>query len=665
MNKEGSIVSSVTEGKTVLEDGFQIVAGQWYWVTGTHSVYNEDTETHEQKSYRWLGCVMHIGSNFVELEEPSTPNCGTHHVRVHFNECHEILEFVSNHEEMISDKIQHFQKEAVKHLNEIKRLTSRLGVSPGGAIAHQKDAPHSSQALMVLSEAPDVKQYQKDLVLAKEKQLPELFDAVEDANNEVIRWMKATALPLLAQTNGMKGVIDEIEDRIFNVNIYAGLTETVVQCCEGSPALFTEKLHVMQRRLYIDEECLLNYEHGGMEFSDIAQFDEWISKPVNRDRILPYPRTIVAMRVRRFTKDRDEDGSLTTMLINIHLAQDDKLTFLYIRNGERVYRLSCDLDFGQLLVPDRSEFDPSERMMVKLFGNRVDRLIRRDEYDHLLKNHLDSEEKSAQWDKDNPKETWDEKEKGWRSNPYDHHRLNFDPKDWQPYDPSSVFFDDATDTIKESIKQYNRIALVIQGLFDRSDVLHPHPPVRVWNPESFSASIELVYDGSNVLEHGEPPDFDAYRVACNASLDANSVVIGQQEEFIRRATEKENNRIRNDWRNRNKFYVTRFKPYGNPGPGELAKMAKWKPRSRQATFIWTRRGQSMKRYDERLTASITVSADNLFNASAYKKGEYLQFFADHRTRAQYFKWAPLLLMAEEYVVGNKIPREPESGEENE
>jgi hypothetical protein len=47
-----------------------------------------------------------------------------------------------------------------------------------------------------------------------------------------------------------------------------------------------------------------------------------------------------------------------------------------------------------------------------------------------------------------------------------------------------------------------------------------------------------------------------------------------------------------------------------------------------------------------------VPADQLFNVSAYRPGDYKQFFADHRTRAEYLRWAPLLLTAEEFHAGN-------------
>jgi hypothetical protein len=53
--------------------------------------------------------------------------------------------------------------------------------------------------------------------------------------------------------------------------------------------------------------------------------------------------------------------------------------------------------------------------------------------------------------------------------------------------------------------------------------------------------------------------------------------------------------------------------------------------------------------DSEIKTRITVPEAELFNIDAYKKGDYLQFFQDHRTRCQYLDWAPWLLAAEEYL----------------
>jgi hypothetical protein len=296
----------------------------------------------------------------------------------------------------------------------------------------------------VLSGQDDVDQYKTALIKAKNEDLPALFEAVKDANEEVQRWMSAEMLPLLAMTTEFNNSINAIDNRIFNVSLYAGLTEDVVSCRGGEPASFTDKLHIMQRRLYMDEECLLNYRHGGMEFKDIEEFDRWLSLLDNLDRILPFPRCMVAMRVRREQKDRENDGKLLSSWVNFRLSKLDELTFLYIRNGQQLYRMNCDLKFDELIFPDKAMFDQSEPMMVKIFCDRVDSMITRREYEALL---AEQEEKQAQGD-----------------DTYFWNRLD----KYKPFDETNPYYDECIKVIADRIKYYNRIAVIVQGLFDRS-----------------------------------------------------------------------------------------------------------------------------------------------------------------------------------------------------
>jgi hypothetical protein len=229
---------------------------------------------------------------------------------------------------------------------------------------------------------------------------------------------------------------------------------------------------------------------------------------------------------------------------------------------------------------------------------------------------------------------------------------DFDRLDeWEPADPTSVYFDEASEFIAEEIKRYNRIAVIIQGLFDRSMVLHPHQPVQVWNPISFEGAIELVYDNMT-LTHGDKPDFEAYRAELNKTLGPDSIVTGQEDFWLRREADKENERQERDWRNRDRqrSNYTRYKPYGNSGPGLVNRMDDWKKRARKAVFRWTYQRGYFGDGAER-NATLEVPSEELLNVSAYTPGDYKRFFSDPRTRQEYLKWAPLLLAAEDYHAG--------------
>lgn len=654
--------------------------GQWFWVARDLSSCDCNTKKcricgprKRNEKPEWLGCVVHVGSNFAKLKSPTG-----HSERIHLDNFDSRTRIEPNYKEVIESQIRDCQASVGGLLGEVKELTARLGVGPSTGAS-------DSTALAVLSGAPDVKEYENALVRAKEDELPELFEKIKKANEKLADWMTAEVLPLKAMAHAATGVVEEIEGRIFNVSLYAGLTEDVVKIRKGEPAPYDAKLHVMQRRLYMDEECLLNYRHGGMDFDGIKDFDKWLAEKENRDRVLPFPRCLIAMRVRREVKSRDWAGDLGKLWINLELEDLDKLTFLYFRNGNQMYRLNCSLEFGELIFPPKDEFDQEPQMALIGHEGKVEKFMSVREYGVKRAEEEDRERKKAAWFEENKFETWVDavwlKEDGHdarhrdsifsrgdyeRANPFN---INwYDPfakllsQDWRPFDQTSVFYDECMKDRADAAKKWNRIALIIQGLFDRSTVFHPHPPVVSWTAEGFAAAIELVYDGSHNLHAGDPPDFDAYRRKGLESLGPGSVTIGQEGAWLGRERKAEANRRLTDnrvsWNH--KEVGSWWKPHNDKGPGYIARVASWEPKKRAATFLWLKNRKNATWRTERVNfqGKFTLPAEELFNVSAYRPGDYLQFFADARTREQYLQWAPTLLAAEEYYAGNLKVQEP-------
>lgn len=616
------------------DPGALIQIGQWYWATEQGA---------KKKPFGFFSCVTHIGSNFVQLTGPD----GSYE-RIHIDEFEKLCKLEPNPDKYIQDKQAHYQNLVQEKLGEIRKVTARLGVMAQSKIEQPTET--SSRSLSVLSNTLDVGKYKKSLIKAKEKELPKLFEEVKNANEWLVVWMKARSLPMQAMASGMKECLGQIDDRIFNVSLYAGLSEDLKKFADGAPAAPTEKLRILQRLHYMDEECLIGYQHGGMDFTNINQFDKWLAKPENRDRVLPFPRCVVAFRVRRKSKERDWGGNLEKLFINIGLEDADKLTFLYIRNGEQLYWMACDLEFGELIFPSKEEFDLSEPMMAKMFGGSVDEVITKRHYDEIVRKFKEEEIAQEAWIKAHPGEHTIHSPNGMF-----HHMDRF-----EPFNKSSVYYDEVKEEIDNRVKYYNRIALIVQGLYDRSEVLHPHPPVQLWKPEGFEAAVELVYDGSNLLHYGPAPSFANYQAACNATLKEGSVTIGQDDFWAEMEAERENARRRRGWRENGRD-VDRFRPYGNPGPGYIAKVTKWHSRLRKATFEWSRERLSHSYWEREkgpVNANVTVPETRLFNVDAYKPGDYKQFFVDPRTRQNYLQWAPMLIAAEEYHAGNlKIRKE--------
>lgn len=247
---------------------------------------------------------------------------------------------------------------------------------------------------------------------------------------------------------------------------------------------------------------------------------------------------------------------------------------------------------------------------------------------------------------------------GWFSCRYDSKARYY-----EPYTPDSVFFDDATAQLAEEQARHNRLVLVLQGLLDRSPVMHPHPPWRIWENDGFNAALHLVYDNGRAITPGDAPDFEAYRARLNASIEVGSLTVGQEEAWERIEAEKENAKDK-EGRSVPRY---RYRPHSNPGPGTVAKVAEVKKRGKACVFAWTRKknngrkvwvpkpdqpgwGWNRKVYDD-MQVKVTISTGKVLNVSAYTPGDFHQFFDDPRTRADYIRWAPLLLVAEDFHGG--------------
>jgi hypothetical protein len=621
--------------------------GQWYWV-------KEDDDDD-----RWFGCVIHVGSNYVEM---SNIYEGTS--RIHFDDFDKVCTPEANPEQVIQEHITKHQGQVNYLMGRVTEITARLGVAPSPELT----SGNETQALVRVTEGQDYGTYKAALVKAKKDLLPDLFKKIEKEHEELAHWMKAMAVPWEAQVEEMKGVIGHIDDRIFNVRLYAGLTEEVEQVLDGEPAPLGEKIRVFQRLCYMDEECLAQYEVGGMEFKDIYAFDAWLARPDNLNRLLPFPRCIVSFKVRRHEKKRENFGSFINLLALIEKIKQDEYTFLYIRNGEKLYRMGCDLNFGSKLFPDMDHNELTGKLWAKVSSSgHVDGIVTDNQLTGLKEDYArkkaehkakadEHKKQHAAWKK--AKKTAEELGQEFKERePWfmDHFWEDDPAKKYQEFEPNNIYYDDIQGKVLSDIKHHNRIGLIIQGLLDRSPLLHPHPPWKIWTMDGFREALELVYDGSRALVGGEKPDFEAYRKKTNASLRTGSVTIGQEDLWEEAEAEK----LANDPRRRqDRYNPERYRPYGNPGPGNLAKVSTYEPRAKRCTYAWHREGQSGENYGKNLRTTFTCDAEKVFNVDAYKPGDFRKFFNDPRTREEYLKWAPILLEAEEYHAGNREVLEP-------
>lgn len=656
-----------TETVENIEHDSDVQPGQWWWyhkdgVPGAElkkvdddedlddefddDEYEDDDEDYDEDPDRSSGpvlvCVMKIGSNFVKVKTVQGYNW-----RQRTENWYDYFLPAHNADEHIRERQEGFKNEVQRLLGEVHEITRRLGVSKQTQLPEQ-----TTQALVVRGGDTDYDDYKKALVKAKNTDIPAIYSQMSRANEALAKWLQAPTIPMSVMVTDQQEIIDAIKRKVFSVELYAGLQENVIQFADGEPAALHEKLHLMQRRHYMDEECLSNYETGGMSFGNIGEFDEWLARPENRDRIFPFPRCMVAFKVRRHGK-QFTGYSLWDFIEFRDETFNDENTYLYIRNGEQLYCLETGVEFGEKLFPDleHSVFTSGQRIYARKDFRDFDLMTEGEWLDRIAELDRRKEEWKAEtkaWRK--ARDAWEALPKSKQkeveepsyfgpSEPWDSRRV----REYQPFTPENLYHDDIVEYMKRQAEEYNRISLIIQGLFDRSPILHPHPKVVTWTPEGFDAAIELHYDSSQALTSGDPPDFEAFRAKLNESLDVGSKTIGQGAAYDRFVKEKEEERGR----------YGRQHDYGR-GPGKIAEISEWKPRARKAVFRWSQDTQDWKWEVKRPTKPrrFEVPASKLLNLDAYQPGDFKQFYEDPRTRADYAKWAYYLLLAEEYYAGN-------------
>jgi len=603
--------------------------GRWYWVASS-----------KEGGDRRLACVTRLGSNYVKLTYVE----GETSIRVHHDHFWSRCEFVEDPQTLLLSNADRCKRELDGLLEDVKLLTTKLGVA--SSLSLGVGAGEAAATSLALASSAPADEYKAALVKAKEETLPELFSQIKEKSREYGQWLGAQVIPMKAEAKKLEPAIKRVEDRIFSVELYAGLCEEVELVKDGEPATLTEPVHLFQRRLYMDEECLANYDTGGMEFRHLRQFERWLCRKDNLERIMPFPRTVVAFQVRHKEKEREIAGfrDFIQMLNDKPL---DKLTFLYIKNGKRVYRLSTKLDFGEKLFPDADHpvLTAGEgRLYTKLssFGDGP-KFIGEAEYDAMVASEKREWEEYERRCEEERKKPMGERE--YISNP--RHTIN-SSRDYEPFTKDNVHYDDIARQLAREMERHNRVVLILQGLLDRSPALHPHPPWRLHDPGGFAQALRLHRDMDRVLSPGDKPDFEAYRARLNASIGPGTVTIGQEDAWERFEAKKEGARRDGSYRwRRSEYRPEKYRPEGDPGPGRFARVVR-KDKKGHVHYRWQkeRKGGGLP-----VGRKYGCKVSRVLNVDAYQPGDYKQFYTDPRTREEYLQWAPLLLAAEEYKAG--------------
>jgi len=557
--------------------------GDWYWVKCSENEEGEETK----KEVEYLFCVRHLASNHVVFAR-CTPEGGQSWAQIRYRDLLAFTRLEPNWKQFKEARIEEKKlelKEAIKALSDI--------CAGAGLIAQENEGASMLPAKIRVS--PE--QSKKTLTRIKAKTIPEHHKTVERITQEITTLYRDLVLPMRVQSERLEKTVESVDERLFALELYAGLFQKVKQISKGNPAPKETPVTVRQMMRYMDEECLIDYDGGGMDYNKVDDFDEWVVKPENLSRIAPEPRCIVALQIRRYDKDYGTPVSLFHAIANARENQENKRTYLLLRNGENVHRLWADIDFRPQLLPDREEFT----------------------------------------------RPFEEVHTGW----YNFEKKERNPDKIEEITPDHLDYDKHVAERKKLIFRYNRIMFLIQGLLDRSDVFNPHPPINLGDQEHVKAYLRLVFDSEALPAHN-PPKWEEYRNRCNASIKPGSTI------WTRWYDEDKDY----DYNYRSNYRS--LKP-GRARPDILTVDKVKRDRSQVCvSWPWgTRWGYEFRtrywsgygrwgEWEVKKRRRAWIPIQHVFHLEAYKPGDFKQFLCDAYQKGRYLEWAPQLLNAEKW-----------------
>lgn len=341
-----------------------------------------------------------------------------------------IHELMAEANKVISGEIStdvYYQNEYADAVNNESALIHRSSKSSLEVIQREMEVKRHKAELIARAIGMEMEKRKQELEKIKEK----MYGAVALFRKQVQRIMRV----------------------ITTIELYLGIDEEIFQIQDGEKAPADTPISFRQKVLFIDEEVGA-HEDGGLDFRDIAKFDEWLITGKNLDIVLPEKKGMVVLRPRR--KDKDYGDKHLNILFN---EENHKNTYILIRNGDCLFRIYTE----KLVIPDR------------LFPKRK-------ELQEMVKKMQETD-----WESERER---------------------------------------TKEEMEDTVYKYRKRAVLMQGLVDRTEMLHPLPVERlnIFKLEEAGDFVHFIYDDDdNMLPTGRLP-FWQWHKEINSKLQHGSRV---------------------------------------------------------------------------------------------------------------------------------------------
>ncbi len=158
-----------------------------------------------------------------------------------------------------------------KRGEEIARLMSESTDFSADQKAIETAMGNISVSTTELVKASDSQAAKKQLGMAKGA-IVRLQESMLEKQERLQGFLEEKKAFFMAKVEAMNAMVKKVEEVVWAINIYIGANEQLLQLRKGEPAPETEKVHIRQARLFMEEEAAIRDEQGGMDWNDLNEF---------------------------------------------------------------------------------------------------------------------------------------------------------------------------------------------------------------------------------------------------------------------------------------------------------------------------------------------------------------------------------------------------------
>lgn len=352
-----------------LEDNeIEIQAGQ-YWRLKNHFNYLK-------------GTLLLIGSLNIIDDILHSIELTKHPIKKPFSGGNRILlnDFIENFEFVPLDEALKIREEEIqKEQDKINKAREELligyvdketGTSATKLIANITKQDKSNVENLPIQIGGDIESYEQKAIEIQriaEKQrdfIQEKNVVISTASSNLALYYQEKGTQALASVDNTIKYVAQLNKGIQTLGLFTGQGVNITQLASGEQAPYEEPLTFFQRKLYFDEESFFELKDGGADFNSMDDFVKELETNFSIiNRMIPSQRGIVMVQYRRkdkqyFSEEEFKKSPMVCSMMQSSMNTENKVRFLFIRNGANVYKIDCEDFFeAERLFPTAVEMN--------------------------------------------------------------------------------------------------------------------------------------------------------------------------------------------------------------------------------------------------------------------------------------------------------------------